>query len=49
MNRYPLPVNGLHEARLLRIILQHLANLADGRVDAVVGVEEYILAPDPSR
>src|ERR1700731_1650278 len=41
------PRDGLDEARLLRIILQHMANLADGRVDAVVSIEEYIRTPDP--
>ena len=32
---------------LLGIILEHLADLADGRVDAVIGVEEDIFPPDP--
>src|SRR5258708_36336680 len=41
------PRNRLHESRLLRIVLQHLPNLADGGVDAVVGIKENILAPDP--
>jgi hypothetical protein len=36
----------LDETRLLRVILEYLANLADGGIDAVVGVEEDIFAPD---
>jgi hypothetical protein len=40
------PRNRLHESRLLRIVLQHLPNLADGGIDAVIGIEENILAPD---
>ena len=42
-----LPRDRLYEARLFGIILQDLPNLADRSVDAVVGVEEDILAPDP--
>ena len=41
------PGDGLHEPGLFSIVLQYLANLADGGIDAVVGVEEDILAPDP--
>ena len=39
--------DGLHESRSLGVVLQYLANLADGGVDAVVGVEEDVLAPNP--
>jgi hypothetical protein len=38
--------DGLHKARSLGVIFQHLSNLADGGVDAVVGVEENIFSPD---
>ena len=31
---------------MLGIILEHLADLADGGIDTVVGVEEDIFAPD---
>ena len=37
----------LHEAWSLRVIFEHLPNFPDGGVDAVVGVKEDILAPDP--
>src|SRR5580704_1968733 len=36
----------LHIARLLRIVLQNLTDFADGAVDAVVGVEKDVFAPD---
>lgn len=32
--------------RLLRIVLQDLADFADGAVDAVVGIKKNALAPD---
>ena len=37
----------MHEARLLGIVIQHLSQLANGCVDAVIRVQEHILAPDP--
>src|SRR5262249_61083487 len=37
----------LHEAGLLRVVLERLADLADGGIDAVVRVEEDIPSPDP--
>ena len=40
--------NGLHEARLLRIIPKNRSDLADGRVDSVFGVDEDIVAPQAS-
>jgi hypothetical protein len=42
----PSPGDGLDEARLFGIVLQYLADLADGAVDAVVGIEKGALAPD---
>src|SRR6266851_1938915 len=39
--------DGLYESRLLGVVLEYLANLADSGVDAVVGVEEDVLAPNP--
>ena len=33
-------------ARLLRIVLEHLADFADGAVDAVVGIEKDVFSPD---
>ena len=41
------PSDRMHESRLLGIVLQHLSQLAHGRVDAVIRVQEHILAPDP--
>src|SRR6267154_4763165 len=38
--------DGLDETWLLRVVLQYLANFADSSVDAVVGVEENVFAPD---
>src|SRR6202034_2559024 len=38
--------DGLYETRLFRIILQNLPDLTNRTVDAVIGVEEDILAPD---
>src|SRR5207302_6174240 len=38
----------LDEPRRVGIILQSLPNLADRRVDAVIGIEENIFAPDPA-
>ena len=43
----PSAGNGLNETGLLGIVLEDLADLADGAVDAVVHVEEGALAPDP--
>jgi hypothetical protein len=37
----------LHKARLLGIVLQNPTDFADGAVDAVVGVEKDVFAPDP--
>jgi hypothetical protein len=37
----------LNIARLLGIVLQYLADFADGAVDAVVSIEKDVLAPDP--
>jgi hypothetical protein len=37
---------GLYETWLFRIIPENLPDLADGTIDAVVCVEEGILAPD---
>ena len=39
----------LDKPRLLGIISQHLTNLADGIVDAVVRVQEDVLAPNSIR
>jgi hypothetical protein len=39
--------DGFNEARLFRIVLQYLADLADCPVDAVVGVQENVLTPYP--
>jgi len=39
--------DGLYEAWLLGVIPERLPNLADGGVDAVLGVEKNVLAPDP--
>jgi hypothetical protein len=36
----------MHEAGLIGIIFQSLADLSDGGVDAVLGVDENILAPE---
>src|SRR5262249_2312202 len=41
------PDDGLHKPRLLGIIFQHLADLSNRRIDAVVRVKEHVLAPDP--
>jgi hypothetical protein len=41
-----LAADGLNEAGGIGIVFQGLADLADGGVDAVVGVEEDILTPD---
>src|SRR5580700_8724596 len=38
--------DGLDESRLLPVVFQCVANLPDGRVDAVVGIEEDVLAPE---
>jgi hypothetical protein len=38
--------HGLYKARVLRIIIQHLPNLADGAVDAVVSIKKNALAPN---
>ena len=38
--------DGLYETWPFRIVLQDFPDLADRTVDAVVGVEEYALAPD---
>jgi hypothetical protein len=37
----------LYEDWILRIVFQDLANLSDCGIDAVVGVKEDVLAPDP--
>ena len=42
-----LPGHGLDHARPLGIVPQGVADLSDGAVDAVVGVEVDVLAPDP--
>ena len=39
--------DGLHEARLLRIVLQDTTNFADSSVNAVISVNKSIPAPDP--
>jgi hypothetical protein len=36
----------LHIARLLGIVVQYLADFADSAVNAVVGIEKGVLAPD---
>ena len=41
-----LPGNRLHETRLFRIIAENLTDFSDGSVNAVLGIEEDILAPD---
>jgi hypothetical protein len=41
--------NGLNETRLLRIVLQHLPDLAHCAIDAVVHIQVGALAPDPLR
>src|SRR5208337_1082143 len=38
--------NGLYEARLIGIVSQHLADLADGAINAVVGIQKDAFAPD---
>src|SRR6185503_7859392 len=43
----PSTGNRLNETGLLGIVLEDLADLADGAVDAVVNIEEGGLAPDP--
>jgi hypothetical protein len=40
-----LPDYGFYESRLLRIIPQHHADLADSSVDAVIDIKEDVLAP----
>ena len=37
---------GFDETRLLRIVFQDLTDFADGAVDAVVGIEKDVFAPD---
>jgi len=39
--------NGLDEPRVFWIVLEHLPDLADGAIDAVIGVKKNSLAPDP--
>jgi hypothetical protein len=41
--------HGFYETRLLRIISQHHADLADGDVDAVIDLNEHVLAPEALR
>lgn len=36
----------MHIARLVWIVLEYLANLADGAVDAVLGIDKKLIAPD---
>ena len=38
----------LQEARLLGVVAQRLTDLADGSVDALFSVHEYVFAPQPS-
>jgi hypothetical protein len=37
----------MHESRLHGVVIEHLSQLANGCVDAVIGVQEHVLAPDP--
>jgi len=39
--------DSLYKARLLGIVPQHLANLTDSAVNAVIGIEKDALSPDP--
>jgi hypothetical protein len=41
-----LPDNCLHEPRLLRVVAEHLPHLANGGVNAVVDIEEDVVAPE---
>jgi hypothetical protein len=41
-----LPDYGFYESRLLRVVAQCYADLADSSVDAVIDVEEDVLAPE---
>ena len=41
------PRNGLNESWLSGIFLQRGPNLPDGGVDAVLGVDEHVLTPEP--
>ena len=43
----PFPLHGLHEPRVLGIIPENLAYLANRRIDAVFRVYEDSLAPEP--
>jgi hypothetical protein len=38
--------DGLHETRPLWVIAKYITNLTDGGIDAVLGVEKDILAPE---
>lgn len=46
MNRYPRASDGLHKAGFLWVIFQYLTNFSDRCVDAVIGIEKNIFAPD---
>ena len=37
--------DGLHKARLFRVVAEGLADFADGGVDAVLGIDEDFVAP----
>ena len=39
------PNHGFYETRLVRVIPQHHADLADSDVDAVIGIKENVLTP----
>jgi hypothetical protein len=43
----PFARDGLNESRLIRVIPEYLPDLTDRTINAVVGVEENTLAPDP--
>src|SRR5579859_1708068 len=51
LNRRHQPVtlaeNGLQNSRVLRVILQGHANLADGRIDSLPGIHKHIVSPKP--
>ena len=38
---------GLKKTRFFRIVLERLADLADGPVDSAFSIQKYILAPNP--
>src|SRR6185437_7982382 len=43
----PLPNDRLQETRLLGIVAQCLPNLAHGGINALLGIEKYVPAPEP--